>query len=86
MIREVRGACAEAGMQVPETPWETARVIYRSLASCYGRTAEEIERLTGRSFDAVHIVARLAQLLLQVLQLPGHNVHAEVEHQVDNLT
>lgn len=56
MIREVRGACAEAGMQVPETPWETARVIYRSLASCYGRTAEEIERLTGRSFDAVHIV------------------------------
>lgn len=56
MIGEVQKACAEQGMQVPETPWEIARVIYRSLAVCYREAAEEIEHLTGKSFDAINIV------------------------------
>lgn len=56
MIAEVQAACRESGQQVPETPWQLARVIYRSLAVCYGDTAKEIEELTGRTFDAINIV------------------------------
>ncbi|WP_130837821.1 rhamnulokinase [Lachnoclostridium sp. Marseille-P6806] len=56
MIEEVKAACAEQGMQVPQSPWELARVIYRSLAVCYREAAEEIEALTGKHFDAVNIV------------------------------
>ena len=56
MIGEIRAACREAGMQVPETPWELARVIYRSLAECYRSAVLEVESLTGRHYDAIHIV------------------------------
>jgi len=31
-------------------------VIYRSLAHCYGKTMKEIEMLTGKKFDGIHIV------------------------------
>lgn len=56
MIAEVQSACRESGQQVPVSPWEIARVIYRSLAACYRETAEEIEAITGKKFDAIHIV------------------------------
>ena len=56
MIAEVQAACRESGQQVPETPWEIARVIYRSLAVCYKQAAEEIEEITGKHFDAINIV------------------------------
>ena len=56
MIAEVQKACEEAGMEVPRTPWQIARVIYRSLAECYRKTAREIESLTGCRYDAVNIV------------------------------
>ncbi len=56
MIGEVQAACMEAGMQVPKTPWELARVIYRSLAMCYKLTTEQIEQVTGKHFDVINIV------------------------------
>ena len=56
MIREVQDACREQGMQVPETPWELARVIYRSLAVCYKEATEQIEKITGKHFEAINIV------------------------------
>ena len=56
MIKEIQAACNEAGMQVPVTPWELARVIYRSLALCYKETTQEIETITGKHFDSVNIV------------------------------
>jgi rhamnulokinase len=56
MIKEVQSACKEAGMQVPVSPWEIARVIYRSLAVCYKQATEEIEAITGKHFDSVNIV------------------------------
>ena len=56
MIAEIRAACRETGQQVPESPWEIARVIYRSLAECYRKAAEEIEALTGKHYDAINIV------------------------------
>ena len=56
MTEEVKQACAESGQAVPETLAEVASVIYNSLAKCYGKTIEEIEALTGKTFDRIHIV------------------------------
>lgn len=56
MIAEVQKACEEAGMQVPKSPWELARVIYRSLAVCYKEATEQLEQITGKHFDTINIV------------------------------
>ena len=56
MIAEVQKACEEKGEQIPRTPWELAKVIYRSLAVCYKEAAEEIEQITGKHFDCIYIV------------------------------
>ena len=56
MIKEVQAACKETNQQVPETAWELARVIYRSLAVCYKEATTEIEEITGKHFDSVNIV------------------------------
>ncbi len=56
MIAEIRQACAEAGMPVPQTVGEVAAVIYHSLAEGYATALEEMERLTGHHFDEICIV------------------------------
>lgn len=56
MAKEVQNACAESGQQVPEGIWETAAVIYNSLAECYAQTAREVEQMTGVSYDCIHII------------------------------
>ncbi|MCF0131205.1 MAG: rhamnulokinase [Pseudobutyrivibrio sp.] len=56
MSAEVRKACMESGQQVPEGMYETAAVIYNSLAKCYANTVAEIEKITGVDFPAIHIV------------------------------
>lgn len=48
--------CLESGQQVPETPAQFARVIYRSLACCYAKTVKEIEEATGRTYPCIHII------------------------------
>lgn len=56
MTEEVRAACRESGQQVPEGIAEVASVIYNSLAQCYAKTVEELESITGRKYDRIHIV------------------------------
>lgn len=56
MTKEIQAACQESGQQVPESLPEVACVVYRSLAHCYGKTIGEIEGLTGKRFDGIHIV------------------------------
>lgn len=56
MTKEVQSACRESGQQVPEGIAEVAAVIYNSLAKCYADTAKEIEEMTGKQYEAVHIV------------------------------
>ena len=56
MTEEVRKACEESGQQVPEGIAEVAAVIYNSLAKCYAKTKQEIESMTGKHYDVVHIV------------------------------
>ena len=56
MTAEIQEACRESGQQVPVTPWEIARVIYRSLAECYRIAIEQLEEMTGAHYDTINIV------------------------------
>lgn len=56
MVKEIQDACRESGQQVPDSLEETASVIYQSLAESYGRAVHELEELTGKSYDRIHIV------------------------------
>nr|WP_300838434.1 rhamnulokinase [uncultured Acetatifactor sp.] len=56
MTKEVRDACRESGQQVPEGLAEVASVIYNSLAKCYAKTIKQIEGITGKTYDKIHIV------------------------------
>lgn len=56
MTDEIRAACRENNMEIPQTIAETAAVVYRSLAVCYAKTAKEIECLRGVSYPEIHIV------------------------------
>lgn len=56
MTEAVCAACAAKDMEVPQTPWALAAVIYHSLARCYQQAARELEQITGRSFDTINVV------------------------------
>lgn len=56
MTREVQSACEETGQQVPQGLAQVACVIYNSLADCYAKTKTEIEEMTGRRYEKIHIV------------------------------
>lgn len=56
MTKEVQAACEESGQAVPETLADVSAVIYNSLAQCYAKTIKQIEEITGKSYDRIHIV------------------------------
>ena len=56
MTEEVKNACRESGQQVPEGIAQVASVIYRSLARCYATTVQELQKLTGCSYEHIHVV------------------------------
>lgn len=56
MVEAIKNFCKTTNQQVPETLGEIAAVIYNSLAKCYGDTLREIEALTGKRYDTIHII------------------------------
>jgi rhamnulokinase len=56
MVEAIRRVCGESGQKIPESVGEIATVIYQSLAESYGETVKEIESITGKSYDSIHIV------------------------------
>ncbi len=56
MTEAIRGYCGRSGQKVPRTAGEIAAVIYLSLAECYGRTVRELELITGKCYDSIHII------------------------------
>ncbi len=56
MPRRIAEYCRETGQSVPETPGEIVRCVFDSLALCYRRTAEGIERLTGKKYGSINII------------------------------
>lgn len=55
-IQRIREFCQETGQYVPETDGEIVRCIYESLAMKYKYTFENLQKCTGKTFEAIHMV------------------------------
>lgn len=56
MCDSIRAWCEKSSQKVPQTLGEIASVVYRSLAACYAKTAQELEELTGKKYQRVQVV------------------------------
>lgn len=56
MIEAIQSYCASHNEPVPTTPGEIANCVYSSLASSYADTVTELEKLTNRTYERIHIV------------------------------
>ena len=56
MVKAVQDFCANTNQQVPQTLGEIASVIYNSLAKCYADTIRGLEKVTGKTYDRIHVV------------------------------
>jgi rhamnulokinase len=48
--------CRRTGQQAPADPGETTRVLLHSLAVRYKQVLEQLEAMTGKTIDVIHIV------------------------------
>lgn len=79
MREAVCAVCRESGQEEPKTPGEMAAVIYQSLAESYGETVKEIEDITGKHYDSIHIVgggANVDYLNRLTAERTGRTVHS----------
>lgn len=56
MIREIQSACRETSQPIPETPGEIARVVYRSLAKCYGQAIGQLRASRKMDYRTLSIL------------------------------
>ena len=56
MIKAVQDFCFKTEQEIPQTVGEIASVIYNSLAKCYRDTIKGMEKVTGKTYDCIHIV------------------------------
>jgi rhamnulokinase len=56
MIEEIQAYCRETGQEIPQSAGEIARTIFDSLALTYHDYMNELEQLTGKSAEVLHIV------------------------------
>lgn len=56
MIEELQNYCKDTHQPVPEKPGEIAACIFNSLVTDYCKTAEQIEELTGKQYETIHIM------------------------------
>lgn len=64
MINAVKDYCKKTGQKVPETVGEIVLCVYESLAESYKQSVEQIEKITGKKFDKIHIVGGGCQNVL----------------------
>lgn len=78
MPEAIAGFCLETGQVVPDSPGAFARCALESLALLYRRTRDQIESLTGRKIQRLHVVGGgsknelLNQFTANALQIPVH--------------
>jgi len=76
MTAAIQQFCLETGQGKPQTPGELARCVYESLAFLYKQAVIELEEVTKRRIDLIHIVGGgsqnlfLNQLCSDFCQLP----------------
>jgi rhamnulokinase len=56
MIEAVKKACVNEGYRPPESTGEVLQCVYASLAACYAEAVREIQDITGKSYDRIHVV------------------------------
>lgn len=56
MPRRIAEYCRETDQPIPQSAGETVRCIFDSLALCYRRTAEGVERLTGKTYPSINVI------------------------------
>ncbi|WP_167612330.1 rhamnulokinase [Maribellus sediminis] len=76
MPKAIQEYCKNTGQAVPETKGEIARCIYDSLVLKYKFTIEQIESVTGKKIDKLHIIgggannSMMNQLTADALGIP----------------
>ncbi|WP_167618819.1 rhamnulokinase [Maribellus sediminis] len=76
MPKAIQEYCKNTGQTVPETKGEIARCIYDSLVLKYKFTIEQIESVTGKKIDKLHIIgggannSMMNQLTADALGIP----------------
>lgn len=79
MIKALQDYCEQTGQEKPETECELLYCVYRSLAQCYAKTVAEIEEVTGRKYDTIHVVGGGCQdkfLDRLLVEVTGKEVYA----------
>ena len=56
MIDAIRTYLTEHGAKAPASLGDTLRCVYHSLAQSYGETVRELEKVTGNTYDKIHII------------------------------
>ena len=56
MIEEIQAACRESGHPIPKTVGELVMCVYSNLARIYAREFKQLEDLSGKTIDYLHIV------------------------------
>lgn len=56
MIEEIQQACREKGLAVPDSPGDLAKCIYDSLIASYDKAVTEIEAISGKTYEQIHII------------------------------
>ena len=56
MIEELKQACEDSSQPVPATVGEIMQTVYNSLSRDYRQAIEDLKKLTGKDFRAIHIV------------------------------
>ena len=55
-MEAITDSCSESGQQIPQDAGEYARIIYKSLVTCYQKAIAEMENLFDKSFTHLHII------------------------------
>lgn len=55
MVDEIQSYCQEHQMQIPQRVGEIAYCIYHSLAISYQSTIQELEKITKKHYESIHI-------------------------------
>lgn len=56
MIGALQQYCEDTNQEKPETECELLYCVYNSLARCYERTVQEIENITNKTYNRIHVV------------------------------
>ena len=56
MPKRIKEFCKKTGQPIPETDGEICRCIYQSLAMKYRQSLEYLEKITGKTYDRIHMV------------------------------